>query len=181
MAKKFFIYGLAGIGVFIALLAVLPYTLIASPNTTLRIVDDHHQPVKGMRVVRIWSTSEEQKGQDESATDANGSVSFKQIAFRMSWLKRITKPLLILVPASCGPNWEVYADCEFDIYCRDGYKLMFDDVTLKKNETVSGDSDGIHIDDVTYSNSQLQYEKLSISNKRNDIDYTLMVCKKGVH
>ena len=96
---KLLTYLLVGIAAVVPVLAIWPYTLVASPNSKLRVVDDSKQPLTGVRVVRLWDTSEGQKGEEEAITDDRGEVSFKRVAVGMSMLKRLTKPLLVFVPA----------------------------------------------------------------------------------
>src|SRR5580698_7980112 len=109
-------------------------SLVASPNAKLRIVADSGKPLGGLRVIRKWDTSEGQKGQDEAVTDRNGEVRFDRKAFTISLFKRLTKPLSVFVPASCGPGWEIYGHAEFDIYWPGGYRLKFDGATWKRVE-----------------------------------------------
>ena len=102
-------FPLITLGVLVAVTAILamwPYRLAASPNSKLRIVDAMKQPLAGVRVVRSWDTSEEKKGETEASTDARGEVAFERVTFRMSMLRRVSKPLLIFVPSSCGPGWK---------------------------------------------------------------------------
>ena len=67
----------------IVVLALWPYQLVASPHSTLRVVDGKKQPVSGLRIIRAWDTSEGQKGQEEARTDTKGEVSFKRVAVSM--------------------------------------------------------------------------------------------------
>jgi hypothetical protein len=166
--------------VCIAILAFWPYQLVASPNSKLRVVDDSGHPLIGVRVVRGWSTSEEQHGENEAITDTSGVVSFQREAFSMSLLKRLTKPLLIFVPASCGPGWEVYGHSEFRIYWPDGYTLKFDDGSWKRVNEVWEGHDGICIrdPDVIRQYRHESYVELYFFTMRHDFDYTLTVYRE---
>jgi hypothetical protein len=157
-------------------LAFWPYKLVASPSSTLRVLDESGKPLVGVQVTRQWDTSEGQKGEDKSVTDHNGQVNFKGVEFRMSWLKRIAKPLLIFVPASCGPGWEVYGHAEFDIYSPQDYTIKFDDAVWKKVNATYVNHDGIHIYDPTQSNKS--YIGLYVFNKREDFNYTLTLFRQ---
>jgi hypothetical protein len=170
--KRFIVSLLVAAFALALLLAVWPYRLVASPNVVLHVVDEGGRPLIGMRVVRQWDTSEGQKGEDETTTDAKGSVSFKRIEFRMSWLKRITKPLVIFVPASCGLGWEVYGHALFNIYWPRGYALRFDDRTWKKADATYENREGIHIYDPSLASNK-DYIGLYVFNKRADFEYTI--------
>ncbi len=178
--KKLFTYLLIGIAAVILVLAVWPYQLVASPKANLCIVDDGKQPLAGLRVVRFWDTSEGQKGQEVGVTDSKGEVSFKRVAASMSLLKRLTKPLLIFVPASCGPGWEVYGHSEFHIYWPDGYTLKFDDAAWKRVSEVYQNRDGVCIRDpaIVRQFRHENYVELYFFNKREDFHYTLTVYRK---
>ena len=117
------------------------------------------------------------RGEDEAVTDKNGQVNFQRIEFSISWLHRLTKPLLILVPASCGPGWEIYGESKFQIHMPAGYTLRFDNAAGKKTDAENENHDGIQIYDpaVTVENG---FVGLSIFNKRKDFDYTLKAYKK---
>ena len=145
--KKLFTYLAIAILTVSLVLALWPYQLVASPRSTVRVVNDRRQPVSGLRVVRSWNTSEGQKGQEEATTGSEGGVSFEKVAVSMNLLKRLTKPLLIFVPASCGPGWEVYGHSEFDIYWPDGYTLKFDKTAWERKGEVCQNRDGICIRD----------------------------------
>jgi hypothetical protein len=168
-------YALVGLVAIVAVLAIWPYRLIASPNSKIRVVDDSGRPLTGVRVVREWRTSEEHHGQDEAATDASGVVSFQQMAVHMSLLKRITKPLLVFVPASCGPGWEVYGHSEFRIYWPTGYALRLDGGKWKREYEVWKSADGVCIRDpaVIQQYRHESYVELYFFNKRQDFEYTL--------
>lgn len=178
--KKHIRYIAIGSVAVILVLALCPYELVATPNSMLRIVDGRKQPLGGLRVSRAWNTSEGQKGQEETSTDSKGEVSFKQVAFSMSLLKRLTKPLLIFVPASCGPGWEVYGHSEFHIYLPDGYRLKFDPTIWKRVNEVYQNRDGVCIGDpeTVSQSSQEHFVTLYFFNKRKDFDYTLTIYGK---
>ncbi len=150
----------------------LPFRLIASPKSVLRIVNEDGRPLAGIRVVREWDTSEGQKGDDQATTDVNGEVQFERVEFRMSQLKRMARPLLIFLPSACGPGWEVYGHAEFDVYWPEGYGLKFDGAEWKKVQATYENREGIHIYDPLQS-SQTNYLELYIFNKRKDFEYTL--------
>jgi hypothetical protein len=174
---KYSLIALGGLFACIVALALWPYQLVASPNSKIRVLDDSGRPLTGVRVVREWSTSEQHRGKDEAITDARGAVSFKREAFSMSLLKRITKPLLIFVPATCGPGWEVYGHSEFRIYWPDGYALRFDDGSWKRVAEVWKGRDGICIRDpaVIRQYRHESYVELYFFTMRHDFDYTLTV------
>jgi hypothetical protein len=159
-------------GCLMAALAFLPYTLVASPSATLKVVDENGKPLEGIRVTRQWDTSENQKGADQSITDSSGQVSFTRVEYRMTWLKRVTKPLLIFVPASCGPGWEVYGHSEFNVYWPQYCTLKFNKADWEKVHATYENREGIHIYDPDQS-SQTNYVKLYTFNKRDDFAYTL--------
>jgi hypothetical protein len=169
--KKFFI----GLVVVVGVLYVWPYRLIGSPKSTLRVRDDGGHPLAGLRVTRSWRTSEGHQGQDEATTDPSGSVSFQRQAVHMSLLKRITKPLLIFVPAMCGPSWEVYGMSEFDIYWPSGYTLRFDDKKWKRENEVWKDNEDVCVRDPApiQQNQRENYVELYFFNKSKDFDYTV--------
>ena len=164
----------------ILLLAIWPYQLVASPNSTIHVIDGGKQPVSGLRVIRSWETSEGQKGEEEVATDPKGEVSFKRQVFAMSLLKRLTKPLLIFVPASCGPGWEVYGKSDFKIYWPEGYTLKFDAAAWRLTGEVYQNREGVCIRDpnVIMQNRHESYVDLYAYNKRKDFDYTLTIYRK---
>jgi hypothetical protein len=173
MKKRVFsiLIGIFAVGL---VLAVCPYHLVATPNSKIFIIDYKGKPLTDVRVVRRWDTSENQKGEDQAVTDASGGVAFMGTNFTMSWLKRITKPLLILVPASCGPGWEVYGHTEFEIYSPNGYKPNFDDPQWKKVYATYENRDGINIYDPT---TNTNFIGLYFFNKKADFEYTLKLSK----
>jgi hypothetical protein len=167
--------------VVIIILAFCPYRLVGSPNSTICIIDGSNQPLSGLRVTRSWDTSEGQKGQDEAVTDSRGAVNFKRVAVSMSLLKRLTKPLLIFVPAACGPGWEVYGSSEFHVYWPDGYALKFDAANWKKVNEVYKDRDGVCVrvpEDMKQYNQE-NYVAFYFFNKPKDFDYTLTIYRKN--
>jgi len=151
----------------VAIPAVWPCRLIASPDSKIRIVDDSGRPLSGVRVVREWRTSEEQHGQGAAVTDSSGAVSFPQQAVHISLLKRVTKPLLIFVPASCGPGWEIYGHSQFRIYWPSGYTLRFDRDKWKREGEVWKNADAVCIRDpaVTQQYQHESYVELYFFNK----------------
>jgi hypothetical protein len=173
-------YALIGFVAVLVVLAIWPYRLVASPNSKIRLVDDSDRPLTGVRVVREWRTSEEQRGRTEAVTDSSGAVSFPEQAVHMSLLKRITKPLLIFVPASCGPGWEVYGHSEFRIYWPSGYTLRFDAGKWKRASEVWKNRDGVCIRDpaLILQYQHESYVELYFFNKRQDFDYTLTVYRE---
>jgi hypothetical protein len=177
--KKLLTYLLIVIVTAIVILALWPCRLVASPHSTLRVVDGKKQPVSGLRVIRAWDTSEGQKGQEEAITDTKGEVSFKKVVVSMSVLKRLTKPLLIFVPASCGLGWDIYGHSEFHIYRPDGYTLKFDNTTWRREAEVYQNRDGVCIrdPDVIKQYRPENYVELYFFNKRQDFDYTLTLSR----
>ena len=176
-------YLLAGMVAAIFVLAIWPYTLVASPNSKVRVVDDSRQPLTGLLVVRSWETSEQQKGQQEAITDGNGQVSFRRVVVHMSLLKRLIKPLLVFVPVPCGPSWEIYGHSEFRIYWPYGYALKFDGATWKRVDEVYQSRDGVCIRDpeVVRQIGHENYVELYFFNKRQDFDYTLTVYRQSAN
>jgi len=161
----------------IVTLAVWPYKLTASPDSTLRIIDGNGKPLIGMRVTRQWDTSEGEKGEDQNVTDNNGQGNFKRVEFQMNRLKRIAKPLLIFMPVSCGPGWEVYGHAEFDIYCTQDYTVKFDAAAWNKVNATYENRDGIHIYDPTL-NADKSHIGLYVFNKKEDFSYTLTLYRE---
>jgi hypothetical protein len=162
----------------VAALSRWPFQLVASPVAVLRIVDGDGRPLAGIRIIRKWDTSEGQKGEDQITTDKQGKARFERIEFRLSQMKRVAKPLLVLVPSSCGPDWEVYGHAEFDIFWPVGYHLSFGSAEWKKVAATFENRDGIHIYDPSQA-SQTNYVGLYIFNKRDDFDYTLTLYGNG--
>lgn len=168
----------------------------------IRVIDDAGHPLIGINVVREWRTSEGHRGHDEAVTDASGAVSFKRQAMNISLFKRITKPLLIFVPAMCGPSSEIYGYSEFRIYWPDGYTLKFDDNNWKKLEEVYQSRDGVCVRDpaviLQYRNQSYvqsspsppaelagirqdrneSYVEIYFFNKPNAFDYSLTVYRE---
>jgi hypothetical protein len=162
-------------------LAMWPYRLIASPTSTLRIVDDSKQPVAGIRVVRSWDTSEKEKGEEEAMSDAKGEVSFERVTFRMSMLRHVSKPLLIFVPSSCASGWEVYSHSVFRIHCPDDYTLKLNGGTWKTEGEIYETKDGVRILTAAYNRRyrHVSWLELDISGRRKDFDYTLTVHREN--
>ncbi len=177
-ATKYFLLAVGAVTVVLVGLAIWPSELVASPRTTLRIIDQDAKPLVGVRVTRHWDTSERQKGEDQQVTDNSGQVAFARVAFAISHLQRITRPLLIFVPVSCGPGWEIYGHAEFDIYWPDGYTLKFDDGAWRKANATYENDDGIHIYDPLQAPDK-SYVGLYTWNKKSDFAYTLMLYKSG--
>lgn len=178
---KYLAGALAGLFALFAILAVWPCALVASPASHLRVVDDSRHPLTGVRIVRGWHTSESHQGEDEAHTDASGAVSFPRKAVRISMLKRLTKPLLVFVPAACGPAWEIYGYSEYRIYWPDGYTLMFDDPNWKKTGEAWQRSDGLCIRDPEIARKYQRADCVELYgyNMRHDFDYALTVYRKG--
>jgi len=153
-------------------LAILPYRLVASPKSTIRIVDEKARPLAGVRISREWETSEGQKSEDHNVTDNDGQVTFERVEFRMSRLKVIAKTLLILVPASCGPSWEVYGSAKFQISRPEGYTFKFDNTGWKKNYATYGNRDGINVYDPLQDSDTNSVEFYTF-NKRDDYSFTI--------
>jgi hypothetical protein len=175
---KYLFIALITMGVLCVVLAIWPYRLVASPGSTLRIVDENGRPFVGLKVIRQWETSENQKGEDKNVTDDNGQVHFERIGFHISWLKRITKPLLVLVPAPCGLDWEIYGEAKFDIYWPQDYTVRFDDKEWEKIYATYENHDGIHIYDPVQATDK-SYVELYVFNKREDFTYTLTLYQQN--
>ncbi len=161
-----------------AALAVLPYKLIASPVSTIRVVDDNAKPLAGIRISREWETSEGQKSEEHNFTDSNGQVTFERVEFRMSWLKRIAKPLLIFEPSSCGSGWEVYGHAKFQIGRPEGYTFKFDTTGWTKFEATYENRDGIHVY-YPVQNSDANIVEFYTFNKRDDYFFTITFSKES--
>jgi hypothetical protein len=174
--KKFLIPSSLGIVLVLLLLATLQCRLVASPHSTIRIVDEKGKPLIGVRVVRRWDTSEDQKGESEAVTGQQGEANFERIELSMSWLKRITKPLLIALPASCGVGWQIYGHTEFDVYRPVGYGLKFDQALWTKVNSIYRNQDGICIYDPAQL-MQTNYYGIYFFNKATNFDYTLTMYK----
>ena len=177
-------FPLITLGVLVAVTAILamwPYRLAASPNSKLRIVDAMKQPLAGVRVVRSWDTSEEKKGETEASTDARGEVAFERVTFRMSMLRRVSKPLLIFVPSSCGPGWEVYSHSTFRIYCPDDCTLKPAGGAWKTDGEIYETADGIRILTSAYNRRYRHgsWVELELLGQRKDFDYTLTVHREN--
>ena len=178
--KAFVKYALIGGAVALVVLTFWPYRFIASPNSKIRLVDDSGQPLGNVRIVRKWHTSEEQRGQEEAVTDSNGAVRFQQRSAQICMLKRITKPLLVFVPAACGPDGEIYGYSEFRIDWPSGYTLKFDGDKWKREGEVWKNQEGICIrdPDVIRQFGHESYAELYFFNKSQDFDYTLTVYRE---
>jgi len=98
----------------------------------------------------------------------------------MSMLKRVTKPLLIFVPASCGPGWEVYGLSEFRIYWPSGYALRFDKDKWKRELDVWENRDNVCIRDpaVIQQYQHESYVDLYFFNKPHGFEYTLTIYRE---
>ena len=161
-----------------------PFQLVASPDSRLRLVDERGNPLVGVKITREWSTSEEQKGENVGVTDSDGQVRFARVAFPMSRLKLLTKMLLVLVPASCGPGWEVYGLSEFHIFWPPGHAVHFDDGSWHRTYEVYENRDKFYIGlpEVRWDGSELpkedNYVRLFFFNKPNGFDYTLTLFRK---
>jgi len=176
-------YVLIGFVAVLLILAIWPYRLVASPNSKIRLLDESGRPLTGVRVVREWRTSEEQRGQTEAVTDSSGTVSFPRQTVHISLLKRITKPLLIRVPASCGPGWEVYGLSEFRIYWPTGYTLKFDEDQWKRESEVWKNRDDVCIRDPAViqlyrHEAYVELYFFNYSNRRQDFEQTLTVYRE---
>jgi hypothetical protein len=176
-------YALIGLVAVVAILALWPYRLIGSPSSKIRLVDESGQSLTGVRVVREWRTSEEQRGKAEAVTDFSGTVSFPEQSVHISLLTRITKPLLTFVPASCGLGLHVYGLSEFRVYWPSGYTLRFDSDKWKRESEVWKNQDGVCIRDPAViqqyrHESYVELYFFNYSNKRQDFKYTLTVYRE---
>lgn len=128
--------------------SVLGYEAIISPKCTLHILDQDGKPIAGLHVVREWNDSGDQKGQDTATTDKDGMVVYEKVAVQRSVIRRVFKPFLIFVPASCGPNWETYSSTQITVAVStsDGsYRLKPAPAGFKPGESFFSDNDGTRI------------------------------------
>ena len=165
-------YGLILFAVIIAALAFWPYQFVVSPHFTLRIVDSKGQPLSGIRVVCELHNSQEQLPNSEKTTDIKGEANFGRVAVPMNRLKRILKPLLIVIP---GAQWEVYSSPEFEVYLPLNYVLRFDQ-NWKKDGCIFENSDGVCVYDPKLTKNN-DYVGFYFMNKRQDLIYTLVAYK----
>jgi hypothetical protein len=170
------------IGVVAVLLTLeaIPYYLIASPKSTIKIVDESDRPIPGMRIVRSWKTSEHQEGRNGADTDGDGTVNFPEEAFPMSRLTCVTKSLLTFIPANCSPFSEVYAESDYRVYCPVGYSLRLDSTNWTQAHELWTSRDGTNIREQSVV-EKYQHERcveLFFSNKRRAFTCTLKFCKE---
>lgn len=66
-----------------------PYAYIAAEPCQVRITDQNHQPVPGLRVVKSWGFSLEHYGNQTGRTDSKGTVSFAPVSVEISLLKHL--------------------------------------------------------------------------------------------
>lgn len=165
------------------------YRDTGSPQCALRIVDQEGKPIAGLKVEREWKWdgSDNHKGRDEAVTDRDGRVSFQKVIINRYVITRIFKPLLIFVPAPCGPEWEIYTMTEFIIPWSGAYDLKFPPSDYKHVYAVYEDKNGTCITDPkeiekwlrTFKKDLSQnYIRIHFFNRKNDCDFTLMVYKK---
>ena len=123
----------------------LGYDAIVSPKCTLHILDQDGKPVPGLKVERAWDGSDGKKGQDEVTTDSSGMVAFEKVTITRSVIKRVFKPLLIFVPASCGPEWETYSSTKITVNWPGEYSLKSVPAGFKSDGSAFSDQGGTHI------------------------------------
>ncbi len=164
---------------------VLGYQTIISPKCTLHILDQNGNPIAGLHVIREWDDSGDQKGKDSATTDKDGMVIYEKVVIKRNAMKRVFKPLLIFVPAACGPNWETYSSTEITIAVNspDGsYSLKPIPVGFKAGESAFSDKDGTHIicaHPVEYTQRHLGLEfgrnfiTISFLNRKKNKDFDL--------
>jgi len=133
-----------------------------------------------VRVVREWKTSEGEKGESESLTDKNGDVVFPLVKTKISLIKRVTKPLLVFVPSSCGPSWEIYGMSTFRVYSSPNYTPQFDDKVWRRNMEVWERKDGLCFRDpegVRKAFPDESFQEFYFFNIKGDFDFTLKLYK----
>jgi hypothetical protein len=155
-------------------MAAWPYTLVVSPKASLQIVDDRDLPLSGIRIVRECDSSEGYRGSEEAVTSSTGEATFQRIETTMSRLKRTFKPLLVLVPAMCGPSWETYGHAEYHIYWPTGLEVRFSDKEWTKYYATYQNRDGIHIG-APHEGWDRGYLVLYTMGKTDDFKFTLKV------
>jgi len=163
------------------ILPLIAVLLVGSPDSKLRVVDEASKPLAGLKVVREWQTSEEKKGTAEAITDKNGEVSFPRVETSISLFKRLTKPLLVFVPASCGPSWEIYGMSTYRIYTPGRFTLKFDSKIWKRDSGVWKRSDGLCIrdpDEMKKYHPNENYQEFYFFNITSSFDFTLMLFKE---
>jgi hypothetical protein len=160
------------------ILPLLAVLLVGSPDCKLHVVDQAGTPLTGIRVVRAWETSEGKKGTAEALTDTNGEVSFPKIETSISALTKVFKPLLVFVPASCGPSSEIYGLSTFRVYAAKYYTPHFDGKIWKRESEVWVRSDGLCIRDPAEERKYHpndSYQELYFFNHKTTFDFTLVL------
>ena len=159
--------------------SVFGYDAVGSPNCTLRILDQDGRPVVGLKIKREWDGSDGKKGEEESATDKDGKVSFSKVIIRRSVIKRVFKPLLIFFPASCGPEWETTSFTGLTVNWPGAYelKLPLDVYKHKKDELFDYyySKDGTRIDGPEINDKPF---RIYFFDRKKDFDFTLKVYKR---
>jgi hypothetical protein len=86
--------GLIGLILFFSLLIIVSLlsqtsSYRAADPCQIRVVDDKHQPVCGLRMIRTWGFSLEHYGTEERLTDLNGIANFDMLSVEISLLDRL--------------------------------------------------------------------------------------------
>jgi len=158
--------------------SVMAYNATASPNCTLCILDQDGKPVAGLKIRRDWDGSDNQKGFEEATTDKDGKVSFEKVIIMRSVIKRIFKPLLAFVPASCGPESETTSFTSLTIYWPGDYDLKLPSNVYKHKIDKFFDyyysKDGTRINGPEKGHTSI---RVFFFNRKKDFDFTLGVYK----
>lgn len=72
-----------------ALVLNRPCSYTVGEACQIRVTDQNHQPVPGLRVVKSWGFSMEHCGNQERWTDSGGTVSFAPVSVEISLLKHL--------------------------------------------------------------------------------------------
>ena len=157
-----------------------PYELVATPTSTIRVIDEHQLPISGLRVIREWETSEKSKGHDEAQTDVDGRVNFPRVGIRMNLIKRMTKPVLMFLPAACGPSAEINRLSRFELFLRPEIRLHFDEGGWQRLRDSFQNGDGICIRDRREPGMDPNFARIELSffNRARPFDFTLTVYVK---
>ncbi len=160
--------------------SVLGYDAVGSPNCTLRILDQDGKPVVGLKIKREWDGSDDKKGEEEATTDKDGKVSFKKVTIQRSVTRRIFKPLLIFVPASCGPEWETTSFTGLTVNWPGAYDLKLSPDIYKHKKDQFFDyyyrKDGTRIDGPENNDKPF---RIYFFDREKDFDFTLKIYKRS--
>jgi len=159
----------------LAACALWPYRFVASPESSIHVVDEIGRSMTGIRIVRQWNASGDQRGEEEASTDAAGTAYFRKKMASVSLLKRVTAPLLKYLPAICAPGEEIYGYSEFHIYRPAGYELRFNENLWQKIDEVYQNTNGVCIRDPALAQKYHHENEIQfyISTMKDSFDYTL--------